>query len=795
MASSKRRYSSRSRSRQRSPSRSRRRYRKDARDRRRRSPEKDSRYRKIHSTSRRSHDSSSTDRRHTKLRFNNNEKKQTYGRRGSSSESYGRRSIRSRHHNRESYSRRYSRERKRSLSSEKSDVSDTSIASIRNSYSKDYRGVLIQGSRGTMEEGEIEEKEEDLLNEDDDIEAFLENRRKQRQELLKKHKLLVAAETCVNKDPDVAYVGQDKIEDMPNTPNSNIEVKTDECKEVKCENFVEDIKQSKEITVPVFQGFTIQKSYKSPQPVEKRCLNPFSCIFMRGEDDFSKSEHVSNIDEEEVPSPRDEPTTADTIANDENVEHLVTHETSDTCSDVAKDLITSEKSEASAEVENKENVQTNAYTELQRKIMQDKLKLRNFVIKMKEQHDETLDEDGQAAEEEEEDDDDDVDMFSLVTGDDEKSSRKKKRVVKPRNTKGVLENRSLAENWNDSEGYYQATIGEMLNSRYRVLSEMAGKGVFSSVLECFDLENNVNVAIKIIRNNDMMIRAAEKEMGILKTLNESDTKDKRNIVRLLDTFEYRGHFCMVFQWLWGNLRTGLKRHGKGHGLRLSCVRSFAKKLFVALWHLKKCKVMHADLKPDNILVDEGLSILKVCDLGSASDESENDITAYLVSRFYRAPEIILGCKYDCKIDTWSAAVTLYEIATGEILFPGRTNNHMLKLIMEFKGKVPGKMIKSGQFAFQHFNEKMDFIYVLRDNFTRMDVTQIVQDLRPTRSITESLIEKYSWATNGSGERELMIKKIRQLGDLLEKALVIDPLKRITPDKALEHPFIREACHF
>lgn len=81
-------------------------------------------------------------------------------------------------------------------------------------------------------------------------------------------------------------------------------------------------------------------------------------------------------------------------------------------------------------------------------------------------------------------------------------------------------------------------------------------------------------------------------------------------------------------------------------------------MFLGLSLMRKCNILHADLKPDNVLVshalpymkshhvtdytkqaNENCSMLKICDLGSASDASENDITPYLVSRFYRAPEI------------------------------------------------------------------------------------------------------------------------------------------------------------
>ena len=62
-------------------------------------------------------------------------------------------------------------------------------------------------------------------------------------------------------------------------------------------------------------------------------------------------------------------------------------------------------------------------------------------------------------------------------------------------------------------------------------------------------------------------------------------------------------------------------------------------MFLGLALMRKANILHADLKPDNLLVNDARNILKICDLGSASDASENEITPYLVSRYYRAPEI------------------------------------------------------------------------------------------------------------------------------------------------------------
>ena len=113
-----------------------------------------------------------------------------------------------------------------------------------------------------------------------------------------------------------------------------------------------------------------------------------------------------------------------------------------------------------------------------------------------------------------------------------------------------------------------------------------------------------------------------------------------------------------------NLREVLKKFGRDVGINLKAVRAYAQQMFLGLSLLRKCNILHADLKPDNVLVrilstvscgdhtdlfkvNESRNMLKICDLGSASDASENEITQYLVSRFYRAPEI---SEYSCYLD-------------------------------------------------------------------------------------------------------------------------------------------------
>uniref|UniRef100_A0A7M4DX82 Serine/threonine-protein kinase PRP4 homolog n=1 Tax=Crocodylus porosus TaxID=8502 RepID=A0A7M4DX82_CROPO len=258
--------------------------------------------------------------------------------------------------------------------------------------------------------------------------------------------------------------------------------------------------------------------------------------------------------------------------------------------------------------------------------------------------------------------------------------------------KDFKENPNLRDNWTDAEGYYRVNIGEVLDKRYNVYG-YTGQGVFSNVVRARDMARaNQEVAVKIIRNNELMQKTGLKELEFLKKLNDADPDDKFHCLRLFRHFYHKQHLCLVFEPLSMNLREVLKKYGKDVGLHIKAVRSYSQQLFLALKLLKRCNILHADIKPDNILVNESKTILKLCDFGSASHVADNDITPYLVSRFYRAPEIIIGKIYDYGIDMWSVGCTLYELYTGKILFPGKTNNHMLKLAMDLKGKMPNKQV-------------------------------------------------------------------------------------------------------
>ncbi|CAG9861857.1 unnamed protein product [Phyllotreta striolata] len=352
-------------------------------------------------------------------------------------------------------------------------------------------------------------------------------------------------------------------------------------------------------------------------------------------------------------------------------------------------------------------------------------------------------------------------------------------------TKGSgAENPALTDNWDDAEGYYRVRIGEILDSRYMVYG-YTGQGVFSNVVRARDqARGSQDVAVKIIRNNEIMHKTGLKELEILKKLNDSDPEDKLHCLRLIRHFFHKQHLCMVFEPLAMNLREVLKKYGKDVGLHIKAVRSYTQQLLLALKLLKKTGILHADIKPDNILVNESKHLLKLCDFGSASKINENEITPYLVSRFYRAPEIILGMSYDYGIDMWSAACTVYELYTGRIMFSGKSNNQMLKFFMDVKGKFPNKVVRKGAFKDQHFDGNYNFLYHEIDKVTEREKVVVMSVVKVSRELQSELIA-------GQALPGDQLRKVTQLKDLLEKALAIDPAKRISLNNALTHPFIQD----
>ena len=122
----------------------------------------------------------------------------------------------------------------------------------------------------------------------------------------------------------------------------------------------------------------------------------------------------------------------------------------------------------------------------------------------------------------------------------------------------------------------------------------------------------------------------------------------------------------------------------------------------ALQLLCDMNIVHCDIKPENILLQNLHSpAIKLIDFGSAC-ATTHQVHTYIQSRFYRSPEVLLGCSYGCAIDMWSLGAIVGELFLGLPLFPGESEYNQLFRIVQMRGPVPDSMICAGSLAHKFF---------------------------------------------------------------------------------------------
>lgn len=288
--------------------------------------------------------------------------------------------------------------------------------------------------------------------------------------------------------------------------------------------------------------------------------------------------------------------------------------------------------------------------------------------------------------------------------------------------------------------------------------------------------------------------------------NVSDPNDEHNILRLKESFFHKNHLCLVFELLSVNLYELVKQnHFKG--LSTNLVRLFSTQLLDTLSVLKANEIIHCDLKPENILLRTLDSpAIKVVDFGSACHESEQTYT-YIQSRFYRSPEVLLGLRYTTAIDMWSFGCIVAELYLGLPIFPGSSEYNQLTRIIEAVGNVPDDMVVGSKHGHRYFNrrnitseERLQQQHVVEYHFTLKDIKQYSQERKKVEKTSkryfstynlDELILKYPMARKDASQadKDKEMKVRHQLLDFLKCVLQVDPSKRLTPQQAMQHPFI------
>lgn len=334
--------------------------------------------------------------------------------------------------------------------------------------------------------------------------------------------------------------------------------------------------------------------------------------------------------------------------------------------------------------------------------------------------------------------------------------------------------------YDNEQGAYIHVPHDHVAYRYEML-KIIGKGSFGQVIKAYDHKTHEHVALKIVRNEARFYRQAQEEIRILHHLKRQDKYNTMNIIHMFDYFTFRNHMCITFELLNINLYELIKKNGfKGFSLQL--IRKFAHSLLQCLDALFKNEIIHCDMKPENVLLkQQGRSGIKVIDFGSSCFQKER-VYSYIQSRFYRAPEVILGTQYGRAIDMWSLGCILAELLTGHALFPGENEADQLACIIEVLGMPPKDFLKNARRTKVFFNP---------EGYPRYCTVRNLAD--------GMVVLKGGQSRHGKPRGPPGSKNLSRALDSCRDALFLnfirgclewDPEKRLTPAEALKHPWLR-----
>ncbi|XP_018530846.1 SRSF protein kinase 3 isoform X2 [Lates calcarifer] len=359
-------------------------------------------------------------------------------------------------------------------------------------------------------------------------------------------------------------------------------------------------------------------------------------------------------------------------------------------------------------------------------------------------------------------------------------------------------------------GYHPVQIGDTFNRRYQVVSKL-GWGYFSTVWLCLDLRLGQHVAVKVLKSGAGFTQAGQDELSLLRCASGPTSRhpSSQRIVQLLDEFKLAGvngvHMCLVLELLGPDLRSWQLCFGKP-GLPRLWVKQILTQVLQGLDYLHtQCKIIHTDIKPENVLLcleeqshrvpaggSGSSSVLtgkeakstekeqvnpyslkeitvKIADLGSSCWVYKH-FCEEIQTRQYRSLEVLLGSEYGPPADIWSVACMAFELVTGDSLFEPKAREFIsleedhIAQIMELLGKIPPAVALSGKYSAEYFSRRGD-----------------LRRVGPVRlwNLYDVLVEKYHF----------LLEEASGFSDFLLRMLDYHPERRATAAKCLCHPWL------
>ena len=259
---------------------------------------------------------------------------------------------------------------------------------------------------------------------------------------------------------------------------------------------------------------------------------------------------------------------------------------------------------------------------------------------------------------------------------------------------------------------------------------------------------------------------------------------------ICDFFNFKGHACIV-QDLCGNNLLSVLAQNEYKGLSLAVIQNVAGDLLRALSIIHSIGIIHADLKPENVVQNNPLSgHVKLIDFGNCQSVGAY-APGYFQSRYYRAPEILLRLPFDTKIDIWALGCLLCELYLALPILPAQSEAHLASLIELTIGPFPPNMVDQSPLKETYFNSD----YTVKPN-------EVLWAEIPEQEFSQfepyffspqlfDIIHNYPINRRFSEERiELENEHRRIFYSFVKEMLTIDPQDRCTAEQALEHPFMK-----